>query len=156
MVPETVRVWPEDTVAPAAGLVNVIEPEDVEVWVVAVDEVVVLAVVEEAVVLLAADDDTVVELILVVVDKAAVLLAADDGMVVELILASIEKTSMLKPTSNSTAIRTTLLAFNPRVVPVAREFPARLIVKVSPDFVRSGSHWSPACNLGMTLKRICD
>ncbi len=125
MVPEIVSVWPEDTVAPAAGLENAIEPEDVDVRLVVVGDVVVLLDVEGG---------AVEELMLDVVEDVVVLLEAGGGTVEELIFASTEKTIRLTPTSNTTEIRTTLLAFDPCGIPVACDLLTKLIVKVSPAF----------------------
>jgi hypothetical protein len=130
IAPAIVRVCPVLTVAPAGGLENTIEPDDVDMELVVVDDVVALPVVEDDVVLFAVEDGRVVELVMVIVEDEVLLLAVDGGSGVELIFWSIEKTPRLPPTSNTTAIRTTLLAFDPCIVPVAIVLPARPIVKV--------------------------
>ncbi len=115
IVPEIVKFWPGIRVAPVAGLENSIEPVEVEVKLVAVDDVVVLVVV----------DGLAVVVVSVLVEAA--LMEADDVMV--WVFVFIARRIRLAPTSNTTRIKAAFGAIDPPAISIAGDMKAPLIVK---------------------------
>jgi hypothetical protein len=115
IVPEMVMFWPGIRVAPTVGLENVIEPVDVEVRRVAVDDVVVLVVV----------DGRAVVVVTGPVERA--LTEADDDTV--WVFVFIARRTRLAPTSSTTRNTATFSATDPSAIPIAGDTKAPLIVK---------------------------